>query len=202
MAKIEGEEILRELLTLEVEDEGQVYVIDFFEDFDLTRVGANINSIAAKIAYLEKVCARLKREVSDLKAERDEWIAQEDKEVRAMRQFRKGEAKITQEIRRHPEWLQYLYRINAAEERYDVASGFLRALYVTSDLLRTKDSTYRKHEQLTEPVEEYRSAKRFNIEKVRREKVREKIRTRKKGEEKKKKKALKSVRRIKTPVEE
>lgn len=184
MAHFDGEEILKELLTLEVEDSGQIYIIDFFEDFDLSRVGSSINSVATKIAFMEKTRARLKREISDLKAERDEWVAKEDREVRSMKQFRRGEAKITQEIRRHPEWVQHCYAINAAEERHDVASGFLQSLYVTADLLRTKDSTYRKHDELSEPAKEYKSAKRFSIERRRKEKVRKKLETTKKKKKK------------------
>jgi hypothetical protein len=176
MAK-ESLDILKEGLIFEiVKADGEIYEIDLQEALDISRVGSSINSIGTVIAYFEVYSAELKKEVSDQKAELDHWIATQDEVVRDGKGFSRGENKILQAIRRKPGFLDRRYRINEAQARSDKIEGALKALYITSDMLRTKDSTYRKHDELAESVDEYREGTRFNIKKKRRdEKIREKI---------------------------
>jgi len=180
--------ILRELLTLEVEDGGTIYEISIFDDLDITDPGLNINSLATRLAYMAKVCARLGREVAELEKDFDEWYAEADKEVRQMTQYKRGEEKIKQALRRRPEFSERKVLIIRAKEQLRTAEGYLRAMEVAADMVRTKDSTFRSQGQMVEPVEQYHSGKKFNIKRKK-----EGVRSLVQREKKKKKKRRTSI---------
>ncbi len=160
----EEKDFIHGTLLFEMTDEhGEVFEVDVSGALDMRKVGQSINSIGTTIAVLETQVAFLRREVNDQKSELDAWIAEEDGKVREKRGYGRGEAKITQCIRRSSNYLDRRYAINIAIQNLERAEGLLKALYVTADLLRTKDSTYRKHEELSEPAEEYQKKRNFRI---------------------------------------
>jgi len=157
-------EILEDSLLLTfVKDNGEEITVDVAKDLDPRDVANGLNTAPTMIGLLEVWAVTKEEELENLKAELDAWVAEQDGIVRNTRGFAKGEAKITQAIRRKSHWLDQRYTINAAKKEVETIRGILRSYYAKLDVVRTKDSTYRKHGELSSTMEQYGKRRNFNI---------------------------------------
>lgn len=138
---------LKDILTVEANLGGDIYVISCAQDMSMGGFENAINTISQKIAFMEKVSAACYCEHENLKSELAVLEADIDEKTRSIRGMR-GEMRIQRCIQRDPRWIKKKYVINEAYANYLTARGITDAYKSFDRMLEIKSNNMRKFPEL------------------------------------------------------
>jgi len=163
------DKIICEAIKVEVELNGESYIIDVADILDMSDIDRGIDENLINMDFIGKAVARKHAELKMLKKEFDLWMAVQDKKIRPQGTGR-GEERIRRHITRMPDWMIHTRNIVDAEEEYERLEKTYESLKQKNYMLKTKSNELRRNPEFAFTETERRTKKIYELQEDRKKK--------------------------------